>query len=223
MNLKFKLIILFLSLFSIVKAQKNYHPNHNYTYYVEWENIKTKTIFNDLVILKAKRGRANGLQRKIKYYMYPNLCVDSLTIASIQNLFCDTLCTKGCQNNIADLNMSLIEAKTGAIENKEEVWIHPPRSKYYKLLELSPFPLIKWNKNTYQSTIKLGGSWGVFSYDTITSDYVVENQNNGTFLIKAKSSTRSGIIRAEFIYSIESGFTNLEYWFFENYHITFSL
>lgn len=32
---------------------------------------------------------------------------------------------------------------TGAIENKKNVWIHPPRSNFFQILELNPFPYIK--------------------------------------------------------------------------------
>lgn len=32
---------------------------------------------------------------------------------------------------------------SGAIENEENVWIHPPRDKYFRILELNPFPYIK--------------------------------------------------------------------------------
>lgn len=31
----------------------------------------------------------------------------------------------------------------GAVENKEEFWIHPPRYGHYRLLELNPFPYVK--------------------------------------------------------------------------------
>ena len=34
-------------------------------------------------------------------------------------------------------------ASVGAIENKEEFWIHPPRYGHYRILELNPFPHIK--------------------------------------------------------------------------------
>ncbi len=31
---------------------------------------------------------------------------------------------------------------SGAIENEANVWIHPPRDKYFRILELNPFPYI---------------------------------------------------------------------------------
>jgi len=32
---------------------------------------------------------------------------------------------------------------TGAIENQENIWLHPPRSEFFQILELNPFPYIK--------------------------------------------------------------------------------
>ena len=41
---------------------------------------------------------------------------------------------------------------TGAIENEMNVWIHPPRSNFFKILELNPFPYIK-------SPYQIGTKW----------------------------------------------------------------
>jgi len=32
---------------------------------------------------------------------------------------------------------------SGTIENEGNVWIHPPRDNYFKIIELNPFPYIK--------------------------------------------------------------------------------
>lgn len=41
---------------------------------------------------------------------------------------------------------------TGVIENKMNVWMHPPRNDFFKILELNPFPYIK-------SPYKIGNEW----------------------------------------------------------------
>ncbi|MFL1897272.1 hypothetical protein ACJRPK_16330 [Aquimarina sp. 2-A2] len=51
---------------------------------------------------------------------------------------------------------------SGAIENEKNVWIHPPRDKYFRILELNPFPYIKapyavGTKWTWQ--LKIGDQW----------------------------------------------------------------
>ncbi len=48
--------------------------------------------------------------------------------------------------------ISYTKEVTGAIENKMNVWIHPPRSNFFKILELNPFPYIK-------TPYKIGTKW----------------------------------------------------------------
>jgi hypothetical protein len=51
---------------------------------------------------------------------------------------------------------------TGLIENPKNIWIHPPRTDFFKILELNPFPYVKeplkvghkWNWN-----LKFGSHW----------------------------------------------------------------
>lgn len=52
---------------------------------------------------------------------------------------------------------------SGVIENEGNIWMHPPRDQYFKILELNPFPYIKapyevgtqWN-----CKLQIGGQWG---------------------------------------------------------------
>ena len=41
---------------------------------------------------------------------------------------------------------------TGVVENKMNLWMHPPRTDFFKILELNPFPYIK-------SPYKIGNKW----------------------------------------------------------------
>jgi hypothetical protein len=42
---------------------------------------------------------------------------------------------------------------TGVIENKKNLWMHPPRTEFFKILEINPFPYIK-------EPYEIGTSWG---------------------------------------------------------------
>lgn len=67
---------------------------------------------------------------------------------------------------------------SGVIENKANIWMHPPRDDYFKILELNPFPYIKapyeigtqWNWN-----LQIGSQWGDKRWKTwegnITNNY----------------------------------------------------
>lgn len=55
----------------------------------------------------------------------------------------------------------------GAIENKEEFWLHPPRYGRYRILELNPFPHIKlpavsgqtWEWQVYPPELFADSAW----------------------------------------------------------------
>ena len=52
---------------------------------------------------------------------------------------------------------------TGITENDTTLWIHPPRHDVYKILELSPFPMISYplqEGNIWKWDLLVGGYWG---------------------------------------------------------------
>jgi hypothetical protein len=54
-------------------------------------------------------------------------------------------------------------AKTGLIENKKNIWLHPPRENFFKILELNPFPFIQipYEKgNKWHWLLDIGAQWG---------------------------------------------------------------
>ncbi len=52
---------------------------------------------------------------------------------------------------------------SGVIENEANIWMHPPRDKYFQILELNPFPYIKTPLeigNSWTWQLKVGDFWG---------------------------------------------------------------
>jgi hypothetical protein len=52
---------------------------------------------------------------------------------------------------------------TGLIENEKNIWLHPPRSSLFKILELNPFPFIQkpYEKgNKWHWSLEIGSQWG---------------------------------------------------------------
>lgn len=47
---------------------------------------------------------------------------------------------------------SKFSGSSGVIENEGNIWMHPPREKYFKILELNPFPYVK-------APFKKGNKW----------------------------------------------------------------
>lgn len=51
---------------------------------------------------------------------------------------------------------------TGIVENENNVWSHPPRTKLFKILQLNPYPFAKFpleEGKTYYDDLKIGNYW----------------------------------------------------------------
>lgn len=97
---------------------------------------------------------------------------------------------------------SITNEITGAIENDMNVWIHPPRSHFFRILALNPFPYIKapykigtkWNWK-----LKIGDSWS----DKRWLEWKGGIENNYDYEIKDKKniSTKLGNLECYIVYS----------------------
>lgn len=85
--------------------------------------------------------------------------------------------------------------KAGIIENPKNIWIHPPRSSLFRILELNPFPYIK-------SPFRIGNKW---EWKLDISDYysssawkswrgLITNNYQYEIVDKTKLSTEFGIL-----------------------------
>lgn len=95
-----------------------------------------------------------------------------------------------------------IYSMSGAIENEENVWIHPPRDNYFRILEINPFPYIKAPYNigtkwTWQLTI------GEFWSDPRWKLWQGQIENNYTYKITDKKRIKTALGELE-CYIIES-------------------
>jgi hypothetical protein len=129
---------------------------------------------------------------------------------------------------VPDLGYSTFSSTSGVIENEMNTWMHPHRDKYFRILELNPFPFIQQpfkvgNKWTW--TLEIGEFWKDERWKTwtgsITNNYeyeIIGNENLNTrigemdcwiVLCTAKSSIGStGLIG---YYNEENGFVKLDY------------
>lgn len=117
---------------------------------------------------------------------------------------------------------------SGAIENEGNVWIHPPRDYYFRILELNPFPYIKapyeiGSKWTWY--LRIGDHWAdarwKIWHGSIENDYEYEITDKinfktdfGTFdcfVIKSKATSRIGQTGLIAYFSPKYGFVKLEY------------
>ncbi|MEM6300055.1 MAG: hypothetical protein AAF740_15315 [Bacteroidota bacterium] len=117
---------------------------------------------------------------------------------------------------------------TGAIENKANLWIHPPRVAMFKILELNPFPFIKYpleEGKTWEWTLEVGSSWADVRWKTWEG--VISNKSVYTVgktktvstpfgelnctEIKAVATSELGETRLNMLFHPEKGFIHLDY------------
>ena len=118
--------------------------------------------------------------------------------------------------------------KTGAIENEANTWIHPPREKYFEILELNPFPYIKAPYemgNTWTWKLEIGDHWADGRWKlwqgSIENEYVYEITgkeiiktdlgNIDCYVIESKAISRIGETRLTAYFSPKYGFVKLDY------------
>lgn len=60
-------------------------------------------------------------------------------------------------------DLTKIGEQTGLIENKKNIWIHPPRGFLFKIMELNPWPYIQYpikRSSTWSWDLEIGDKWG---------------------------------------------------------------
>jgi hypothetical protein len=123
---------------------------------------------------------------------------------------------------------SLTKEVTGVIENEMNVWMHPPRSNFFEILELNPFPYIKspykigtkWNWK-----LNIGDHWSNKRWlewkGRIENGYDYEIKENKTistklgnlecYIIQATAKSRIGETELVSYFNPKFGFVRLEY------------
>ena len=101
------------------------------------------------------------------------------------------------------------DERTGLIDNKKNIWFHPPRSYLFKILELNPFPYIhlpvKEGKN-WKWKLEIGAQWGdtrwktwsnvitnKYKYKIVDTESLVETALGTLKCCKIESQAKSSI------------------------------
>jgi hypothetical protein len=121
-----------------------------------------------------------------------------------------------------------LKETTGAIENKMNVWIHPPRSNFFKILELNPFPYIKapykigtkWNWK-----LEIGDHWSdkrwlewkggienTYDYEIKEKKIIITKLGSlECYIVHAKAKSRIGETELISYFNPKFGFVKLEF------------
>ena len=190
----------------LIKRGKSILQPEGYSTY-DWEFINLEKIDNETVnhlILKPKSGNPFG--KDIPDYNQTAIGYEYLMLNG----------------------ESLTREVTGAIENEMNIWMHPPRSNFFKVLELNPFPYIKapykigtkWNWK-----LKIGDHWSdkrwlewkgvienVYDYEIKESKIIATKLGNlECYIVQATAKSRIGETELISYFNPKFGFVKLEY------------
>ena len=172
-------------------------------FFVPFDSLTERTI--DKVIMKVKYGLEPFINHDPEYnqtiisFKYPQL--------------------NGKQN---------FSSSTGIIENEKNIWAHPPRARFFQILEINPFPYIRAPYEVGTKWIwflQIGSPWGDARWKTwegsITNDYEYEivdkkviNTNLGElecYEVFSTATSRIGKTYLTAYFNEDIGFVKLDY------------
>jgi hypothetical protein len=119
-------------------------------------------------------------------------------------------------------------SQSGVIENKLNIWLHPPRDGLFRILELNPFPYIKQpftKGNNWTWTLGIGSHWGdarwrewdgritnTYAYE-IVDERILETTLGSLYCYKiaATASSELGSTALLAYFNEKHGFVKLDY------------
>jgi len=131
-------------------------------------------------------------------------------------------------------------SSTGGIENKNNFWLHPPRTDYFKILEICPFPYVKfplhigkeWNdENKVSSTwsdlrwLEWKGNLNLkFNYKIVGKKQIkTKLQSYDCWVIESSTISQENRSRLVSYFNENAGFVKMEYKTINNLTIEFEL
>jgi hypothetical protein len=172
-------------------------------FFVPIDRLTDKTV--DKVILTVR----NGLEPMIKNNPEYNQTVISFNYPQISG-------------------KQTFSSSTGLIENEKNVWAHPPRDRFFQILEINPFPFIQTpyrvgNKWTW--SLSIGSFWGderwkswegsiENEYNYEITDKPIINTPIGAlecFEIKSTATSPIGKTHLTAYFNMDIGFVKLDY------------
>ncbi len=117
--------------------------------------------------------------------------------------------------------------KSGYINNRKELWLHPIRSNQYRFSEIAPFPYIKKKNDFWNYNIHPGEGWCELE-GLAQSNYSIDKKKVEVFGFRCQkvvaSSTHSqGVSSVIFYYNRKKGFVLQEYKLIKGYKLNISL
>jgi hypothetical protein len=126
--------------------------------------------------------------------------------------------------------------ETGAIENPQQVWMHPLRDNQYVYTEIAPYPQVKLDSlvlgGAWHNRLAILLGWGAFNGQTTSQYHVVKRETKrygalvaaDCWFIQAQSQhSRLGTSYLDFYFHPAYGFVEMQYRCFDGTRISFVL
>lgn len=118
----------------------------------------------------------------------------------------------------------LSESVTGLIESKSKIWMHPPRNKFFKILQLNPFPEIRSDVDEWNTELKVGSHWGNKRWKTWDGNITVKsNYKRVGDKVTAVATSEVGTSKLTSTFDENKGFTLFEYENIDGSRVVFKL
>lgn len=152
-----------------ISYKKNMVFTYDY-YYVDKFGAKKKFLMKG-GILKNDLNSENPMNLT-EYENPSDSAIDKIKIIVTDwlNIYCahDTDCTQTVfsydylyKNGSPKDYLSWVDGSSGVIDNRKNLWMHPPREYSFKILELNPFPFYYLDESVkrWTWTLDVGGFW----------------------------------------------------------------
>lgn len=191
-------------------------------------------IYNIEIVIDSTKFYLKNIGTRDQFELTKN--VDSLRISEIHLSVMKPKLFKRTNNNQTEICYSFEPnsksiTTTGVVENKNNVWLHPPRSNFFKSLETCPFPYVKLNKPVgykWTDSMNIGEHWSnkmwgewkgrlllKYEYEIIGNETVITNMGKiDCTIIKAVANSNIGNSKLIAYYSDQYGFVILNYTLF---------
>lgn len=207
-----------------------FNANRTYHYHAVFVSPTGDTLSQERITLQPSR-EPWAFQKKTQtafQVVYNYTLQDSLTFLTHTN-------PKTKRSDKPERYLWEKQETTGAIENKQSVWIHPIRSNQYNYTEIAPFPSVKLDSlqaGEWQNTMLILMGWGAFKGKSI-NHYQVKKQETRQYgaltlpncwLIHAVGEhSKLGKSYLDFYFHPQYGFTEMRYRFYDGTRISFVL
>jgi hypothetical protein len=231
--MKIKIVTFYLlgtiSLSSCISLVANYAGNRFHKRMVEAENNPSITSYSDNYHI-YKTGRkftyevhqrmdSTSVDFKLDLIVLPMIKMEAALVKYLYHYDPKDIITLGLQEECPDsLDGACRKEITTIREGKNSIWVHPPRSKTLKILELATFPEIKFNTTEWDSWLYIPkGNWGEWEKTKFDHFYFVDSikyQQDTIpeyYYVSSFSESRFGKNSNNYVFHVDSGFTEMHY------------